>query len=192
MYGGARARVGALALYLPTARPRASSPLTDSPFRMSRRRASQHEHTSPTGAETSRVKEPQRRVNCTTSFSIRSVARSNNEPSRLEHEAVRERGRVRERGQSSQSGVQMCSQDVPRDWVCDPSSPPLPFPLADDDTAANTDPPPNTHTHTHTHAQHNTATLSPPSSQFTLSTALCDIFKCCWKIQKCQRHTGDN
>ena len=99
-----------------------------------------------------------------------------------------EREGERERWQAAQSWVQMCSQDVLRDWVFNPSSPPLPFPLADDNTAANTDHPPTTTT-THTH---NAATVSPPSSHFTLSTGQCDMFKCCWKIHKCRRHKADN
>lgn len=116
-------RVGALALYLsPTAKQPASSSPTDSPFRMSHHRASKDKHISPEGPTTCRA------------------GQQNNLPARLQLKVWRisrdqvtgtnatigaQRGEIEFRSDS-----QMWSQDVPRDWACNPSPPPFSPPLS--------------------------------------------------------------
>lgn len=123
--------------YLQTAHQRASSPPTDSPFRMSHRRASKHKHIGPRD-EGQRPAEP---INCSTTTTRLQLKcwhffwRSNNEPCRQDHESCVGSEAVRlsaRRGRNCSdfcSESQMCLQDVPRDWACNPSSPLLPSPF---------------------------------------------------------------
>lgn len=137
---------------LPAVHPRAPSLPTDSPFRMSHCCASKHWRGK-------KVRQGQhiRRVRYTTntwrSFYLTCLDfQTTGHPGWNGRECALARGNPR-RVQPCER--QMCLQDVPRDWVCNPSSPllPSPFPLilADDNTAANSNPSPR-HGHAQVHA----------------------------------------
>lgn len=105
---------------LPTAHPRASSPPTDSPFRMSHRRASKHK-------KSDKGSDPRSQVNNNNNnwmtLSKVSGLHTTSHPGWSTSKA--ERGNCTEFCSESQ----MCLQDVPRDWVCNPSYPLFPSPF---------------------------------------------------------------
>lgn len=108
---------------LPAVHPRAPSLPTDSPFRMSHCCASRHwRKKSPTGAAHPQSEVHNKHVEV---FLFNVPGLLNHGPSRLERECALARGNPH-RVQPCER--QMCLQDVPRDWVCNPSSPLLPSP----------------------------------------------------------------
>ncbi len=132
-------RVGAFALYLPTAHPRASSPPTDSPFRMSHRGASKHKHTE--GAAT-------RRVNYTTTTGrLYLKCRHFSGARTTSHPTGRNTRRREQRGGTARSFVpslrRVCRMFRGTGFVTPPLLP-SPFLLswADDNTRANSNPSP--------------------------------------------------
>lgn len=114
------------ALCLPTAHPRAPSPPTDSPFRMSHRRASKHKKSDRGSYPRSQVHN-----NNNNNWMTLSKVSGHQTASHPGWSTRRRAQQQAERGNYTEfcSESQMCLQDVPRDWVCNPSYPLLPSPF---------------------------------------------------------------